>query len=395
MGMAMNRAQRRASMAMLIVSIMLASNLLAGCTALTPARPRAVLSIYPDAITAGDAINLDARDSTPGEGVIVSYVWDFGDGSETEETLVGFNSHIYQNPGSFTVSVIVVNSAGGEDSATADLFVNGLPVIVLDLPEHVKAGEAVRLDASESYDPEGGLLNFVWDINHSLDSDSDGNPTDDIDSTEEIVTIPTDRSGMLSGSLRITDDIGAVAVKEWQITISTRTYEVRWNKRTIDYSWSGNLKAGEEWNSSHVPTLGAMIYTVNATLTLVSDGNPFGDENFTLSLALADNSWSADAESFRPQPLEEAKANIARSEMNPIPEGTSVHDADSRALVLASLLSTYAVFGSGEWHWVVFSEGFDTGLPFDPDQIDPGNEWRLDLEFEVYEPAIVELGIIV
>ena len=393
--MEMKTVRRRASMAMLMASIMLASSLLAGCTALDPVRPRAMLSVYPDQITAGDAINLDARESTPGDGVIISYVWDFGDGSETKETLVGFNSHIYQDPGSFTVSVTVVNSEGGEDSATADLFVNGLPVIVLELPEHVKAGESVRLDASESYDPEGGALSFEWDLNHSSDSDADGNPADDIDSTEEVVTIPTHRSGMLSGSLRITDDIGAVAIKAWEISVSTRTYEVRWNKRTVEYTWSGNLKSGEEWNSSHVPALSAMVYAVNATLTLVNDGNPLGDENFTLSLTLADNSWSADAESFRPQSLEEARANIARSEMNPIPEGTSVLDADSRALVLAALLSDYAVFGAGEWHWVVFSEGFDTGLPFDPDQLDPGNEWSLELSFVVYEPAIVELGVIV
>ena len=370
---------------------------MAGCTTLSVTKPRATLTAYPNEITSGEAVNLDARDTTTSEGVITKFVWDFGDGNSSE-TLVGFTSHVFKNSGKYTITVTVTNSEGGIDSATTDIFVNGIPVIVLDLPLLVKSGESIVIDASNSYDPEGGELQYEWDSNLSKDSDKNGNPVDDIDFTEASITIPTTRNGKISGRLKIIDDVGASTTKDWEVDVNSRNFEVRWAKRIREYTWNGNLKTGEEWNVSHIPSMEGILYSINATLYLTQDGNLLGDENFTLSLDVPNSGWVADAESSRDTdtPAEDAKAIIFRDKMNSIPNGTQTYSSDSKEILLNLLFEESAQFGKGNWVWEVHSKGLDSGLPFDfPEGIDPGNAWSLELTFEVYEPVVVELAYLI
>ena len=391
----MSRWNHRGIIANSLIFLMISTALMAGCTSINVAKPRATLTAYPNEITSGEAVNLDARESTTSEGVITNFAWDFGDGNKTE-TLVGFTSHVFEDPGKYTITVMVTNSEGGIDSATTDIFVNGIPVIILDLPLLVKAGESVIVDASSSYDPEGGQLLFEWDSNLSKDSDGNGNPVDDIDFTESIITLPTTKSGLITGRLKIIDDVGASISKDWEIDINTRNFEVRWAKRIREYTWSGNLKTGEEWNSSHVPSFEGILSSINATLILTQDGNLLGDENFTLSLEVPNDSWAADAESTRQTPAEEAKAIILREEINNIPNGTQTYSSDSKEILMDILFADTSISGTGNWVWEVHSRGLDSGLPFEfPNDLDPGNDWTLHLTFEVYEPVVVELAYLI
>ena len=391
----MERFYRRKFIANSLVILMITTVFFAGCTSISVTKPRASLTAYPNEITSGEAVNFDARETTTSEGVITNFIWDFGDGNQSE-TLVGFTSHVYNQPGQYSITVTVTNSEGGVDSMTTDIFVNGIPVIVLDLPLLVKAGESVVLDASSSYDPEGGQLIYEWDSNLSKDSDNNGNPVDDIDYTESIITLPTTESGLISGRLKIIDDVGATTTQDWEVDVNSRNFEVRWAKRIREYSWSGNLKTGEEWNNSHIPSIDGILYSINATLILTQDGNLLGDENFSLSLEVPNNSWAADAESTRQTPAEEAKAIIFREEMNQIPNGTQMYSSDSKEILMNILFDDNSIFGTGNWVWEVYSRGLDSGLPFDfPDGIDPGNDWTLHLTFEVYEPVVVELAYLI
>ena len=175
--------------ALVVVQTLLLS-LLAGCMGPldTTVEPRATLEAYPTLIQEGEMVTLDARDSSPVEGVITQYAWDFGDGT-TAETIVGFTSHTYLTFGQYTVRLTVTNDQGGTDDAIATVIVNGAPSVNITMPATVRAGDAALLDASNSYDPEGDTLTFSWDLNAAEDSDGDGDARNDADgeSVEQLI----------------------------------------------------------------------------------------------------------------------------------------------------------------------------------------------------------------
>ena len=69
----MNWCSRRTFTAHLLVILMLNVVLMAGCTSISVTKPRASLTGYPNEITSGEAVNLDARESTTSEGVITNF----------------------------------------------------------------------------------------------------------------------------------------------------------------------------------------------------------------------------------------------------------------------------------------------------------------------------------
>jgi PKD repeat protein len=69
----------------------------------------------------GDAVSFSCEASEPGEGsTIANCVWDFGDGSGSEEMNPG---HVYDSAGTFTVTLTVRNAAGVDDTTTASITV--------------------------------------------------------------------------------------------------------------------------------------------------------------------------------------------------------------------------------------------------------------------------------
>ena len=146
---------------------------LAGCGGIGPGSPNANLTSDRDMINSGESVNFDARSSTTPEPTIIDeYRWNFGDG-ETKTTKQGVISHLFDEAGVFEVRVEEYNDNGDFDSATVTVFVNAIPEIILNIPDFVKTGQEARLDASPSFDPEGGGVDVVWDFDASTDSDGD------------------------------------------------------------------------------------------------------------------------------------------------------------------------------------------------------------------------------
>lgn len=61
---------------------------------------------------AGLPTTFDASGSNSPTGTIANYSWNFGDGSGIVNTSVPFITHVYQNPGNYTVTLVVTNTAG-------------------------------------------------------------------------------------------------------------------------------------------------------------------------------------------------------------------------------------------------------------------------------------------
>jgi PKD repeat protein len=86
-------------------------------------------------VTAGMApltINFDASGSTPGDGTIVSWGWDFGDtNSGSGET----TSHIFINPGNYTVTLTVTDDNSETGTDTIAISVTGPPELTVSYPD--------------------------------------------------------------------------------------------------------------------------------------------------------------------------------------------------------------------------------------------------------------------
>ncbi len=80
-------------------------------------------------ISVGSTIHFDGSGSDDPDGTILSYRWDFGD--ESTATVVD-PSHTYNDPGHYTVTLVVKDNRGAEDSDKCEVIVWEWPAPVAD-----------------------------------------------------------------------------------------------------------------------------------------------------------------------------------------------------------------------------------------------------------------------
>ena len=368
---------------------------LAGCTGVleTTVEPRAALTAYPLEIQEGEMVNFDARASDAIEGIISDYSWDFGDEIEVN-TVAGFTSHQFNEPGLYNVRLTVTNDQGGTDSTTVMIRVNGAPQLNLSLPEVIRAGDIALLDASGTVDPEGAPLSFEWDLNHFEDTDSDGDTRNDIDSTDSIVYHETEHSGSITGSLTISDGEGGVVQEQFTLEVLTRMFKVVWVTQTLDWEYDEYLNQGDEWTVNLTPGDGARIISYEALLELDQE-LVMPPDNFTFSVNVVDDGHLRCSQTTPGNVTqnESTQAEINGTDLNPEGEN-DVYESDSSEQLIAGLLNEAgARFGQGDWVWTVVARDADPdplveGLP-DPDG---GNDWLLTITIQIMVPVLTEVA---
>lgn len=101
------------------------------------------------------------------DGKIVAFEWDFGDGAQGKGQSV---THVYQNPGTYAVSMTVKDDKG--EKAVASLSLNIIkareghspPIALAGGPYAAMVGEPVDMDASQSRAGQGYLTKYHWDF---------------------------------------------------------------------------------------------------------------------------------------------------------------------------------------------------------------------------------------
>jgi len=380
---------------LLMVSLLVCSSFVAGCTGALEftVDPSAELNAFPLLIQEGETVTFDARDSDPIEGLIAEYRWDFGDG-QTTETTTGFTSHRYTTFGIFTAELTVVNDQGGEDTATKTINVNGAPTLNITYPDSIRSGDSVYLDASNSADPEGDELRFEWDLNWGEDSDGDGDMRNDIDATESTVLLPTNRSGIIQGSLTATDSADATVKQLFTLEIKSRRYEVTWETMEVEYSWDEYLDQGQQWEGNITPGEDGRISSFLGVLELQQDILAPQD-NFTLSILIVDDGYEKTEQTGDGNLTsnESATATLSADNINPAGEA-GVYDSDSEEALLHQLLSSSGnQSGQGTWIWTVYAQQADPEPLFEgaPDP-DPGNDWTLTVTVTLFIPKLTEIA---
>jgi len=125
----------------------------------------AVIVTYSNSITAGLPTYFNANQTFDPDGYIQSWNWTFGDGSIGSGEIV---SHTYTNPGTYSVTMTVVDSSHwiGVISFTINVAPFNLdqpPIAVFTLsPANATVGQTVFFNGAGSYDPDGYVQSWSW-----------------------------------------------------------------------------------------------------------------------------------------------------------------------------------------------------------------------------------------
>lgn len=126
--------------------------------------PVARLEATPAVGVAPVAVTLDASASEDGDGSIVSYEFDFGDGVSTAPQAGPIAQHTY-TAGTYRAIVEVQDDAGFRSRDTVVVVANARPVAAMTAtPTSGKSPLAVSFNASASTDADGGIASYHFDF---------------------------------------------------------------------------------------------------------------------------------------------------------------------------------------------------------------------------------------
>jgi len=111
----------------------------------------------------GDSVSFDGSASNDPDGIIVSYSWDFGDGSTGSGVTT---THTYNVVGIYTVTLTVRDNLGATGTATTTVTVkkNQKPIANAGSSRTVFVGKNVDFDGSGSSDLDGTITKYEWDF---------------------------------------------------------------------------------------------------------------------------------------------------------------------------------------------------------------------------------------
>ncbi len=162
----------------------------------------------------GSPIALDASSSDDDGNGSLSYAWDLDDDGAYDDASSVSPSYTWNEPGSFTVRLVVTDTTGAASTDTAQVTVHDLaPTADAGGPYSGTQGAPISLDGSASADPGGGTLSYAWDL------DDDG-AYDDAFSDAPSHTWST--PGTHTVRLRVTDAQGLADTDTAQVTAEGR-----------------------------------------------------------------------------------------------------------------------------------------------------------------------------
>ncbi len=144
----------------------------------------------------GEVLIFSAENSYDYDGKIIDYEWQFGDESSSNESVT---RHSYSQPGNYKVLLKVKDNSNLRNSVSSALInvkINHPPVAKINKIKTSAVGEKITFDASGSYDIDGNISKFQWDM-------GDGNRSND-----EKFIYRYDKAGKYKVKLTVFDDSG-------------------------------------------------------------------------------------------------------------------------------------------------------------------------------------------
>lgn len=155
------------------------------------------------------------------DGTILSYHWNFGDGSTSSEPIIG---HRYNEGGIKNISLTAADNLGGSTTTTKEIEVisNQQPIISFTCSKDFLK---INCDGSLSYDIDGDIELFEWTI-------------DGQNYFGETVSYDFEESGIKNVSLMVTDNLLTNSIKTLQVEVTSTKAPIV----SFDCTSSGALK---------------------------------------------------------------------------------------------------------------------------------------------------------
>jgi PKD repeat protein len=173
--------------------------------------PVAVATISNSNPIVGETVTFDASQSYDNDGQITAYLWDFGDGTTSNQKIA---THAYSAANTYQFTLTVTDNTNATGYTQGQIVVteeeNQAPVAVASVSKNVaEINESISFDASQSYDDDGQIISYLWDF-------GDGNTSTEVNTTHSYsaadtytftltVTDNEDASDQISGEIMITD----------------------------------------------------------------------------------------------------------------------------------------------------------------------------------------------
>jgi len=127
--------------------------------------PTANFTWTPSYPIVNETTTFNASSSSPNGGVIIYYLWDFGDGSPLLNTTNPVTTHIYTAIGNYTVTLTVKDSEGLTDTISKVVKFRAYPTAEFTwTPTTPIATEQVTFNASLSEANSGNIIQYMWDF---------------------------------------------------------------------------------------------------------------------------------------------------------------------------------------------------------------------------------------
>ncbi len=214
--------------------------------------PVAAFSYSPANPNVGAWVRFDGSASSDPDGSIAAYSWNFGDGGTSSTGPVVY--HQFAAAGTYTVTLTVTDNGGLTNSVSRTVQVgptNQPPVAAFSYtPAAPSVGQSITLNAAASYDPDGTITAYRWDL--------DGDGVDD--TTGQIISVRYYNPGVHLVRLTVVDNQGLSSSTTQGIMVGTgggpsagpamdgiAGIYVWGNSDT----WHVTVNAGSGWTSPH------------------------------------------------------------------------------------------------------------------------------------------------
>jgi len=159
-------------------------------------------------------VQFDASGSTDSDGSIASYAWSFGDGT-TMTGVVVYKQFVAA--GVYPVTLTVTDDDGATNAQTRSVQAGTpaqAPVAAFTYsPASPTPGQPITLNGSSSYDPDGTIASYQWDMNGDGTNDASG----------AVVQVTYVNSGSVPVRLTVTDSSGLQNAVTKTITVVPTT----------------------------------------------------------------------------------------------------------------------------------------------------------------------------